>query len=292
MWSHLVAHASAGRQPLADPRVADRLWLQLRGAFPAALAAVLMPDHLHLLVPAAGARDSGRRLSRALGWLQRWLRLPQPMRLAGVPRAGLPAPPGAPGPRLWRRLPEPESLPDPKHLLRTVRYIHLNPCRDRLARDPLEWPWSTHRDVCGAAADPWVTPARLARALGRPEFGFAEWLHGYVSSDPAVHVAGTRLPEPWSPGPFPGRDAERLAAAVRAAWRPLPPGRPRLTRHCASLARLALRTGLADSAALARAMGVTQRCMQIRLAAEVGAEPERAVLLCLADARLRGGSAP
>jgi hypothetical protein len=44
-----------------------------------------------------------------------------------------------------------------RKLARQVRYIVLNPCRDRIVGDPLSWMWSTQRDVMGATVQPWVT---------------------------------------------------------------------------------------------------------------------------------------
>ncbi len=65
-------------------------------------------------------------------------------------------------------------IPDAKHLLRQVRYVHLNPCRGGLVQDPLCW--------------------RMARCLQYRGRNFAEWFHGYVSGDPHTSVAGTPFP--------------------------------------------------------------------------------------------------
>lgn len=169
---HLVARAKAGRHPFEDPAAAWWFWWRLRRRFPNIAAACLMPNHLHLLV-----RSNRPELDRrGLGVL-----------LAGFSRHL--------GQRsLWQKVPSPARIPDRKHLLRQVRYVHLNPCRDGLVDDPLRWPWSTHRGVMGAAMDPWVTPAMLAGALGRATRGFGGWLHHYVSSDPSVSVSGTPPP--------------------------------------------------------------------------------------------------
>lgn len=43
------------------------------------------------------------------------------------------------------------------YLLELVRYIHLNPVRCRLVRDPLEYPWSSHRSYLGQEILPWLT---------------------------------------------------------------------------------------------------------------------------------------
>lgn len=49
--------------------------------------------------------------------------------------------------RLVRPLPPAEAVPEGPKRRRSVRYVHLNPCRARLVADPLAWPLSTHRDV-------------------------------------------------------------------------------------------------------------------------------------------------
>jgi hypothetical protein len=55
---------------------------------------------------------------------------------------------------------------NPRLQHRQVRYVHLNPCRDRFANDPLVPVWSTHRGAIGGEVDPWVSAERLSRALG------------------------------------------------------------------------------------------------------------------------------
>jgi REP element-mobilizing transposase RayT len=52
------------------------------------------------------------------------------------------------------------------HLLRLVRYIHLNPLRAGLVTDPAEYPWSGHRAYLGLAAVPWLTTDFTLRLLG------------------------------------------------------------------------------------------------------------------------------
>jgi hypothetical protein len=43
------------------------------------------------------------------------------------------------------------------YLLELVRYIHLNPVRCGMVRDPLEYPWSGHRAYLGQETLPWLT---------------------------------------------------------------------------------------------------------------------------------------
>jgi REP element-mobilizing transposase RayT len=135
------------RIALTDHELASWLWQRLRTMFPDVLAAVLMPDHLHLLL-----RDLAEVAQQRLRDLVRALR--RRNHAAADIR--------------WLPVEMPTSVPNAKHAARQVRYLHLNPCRDGLAYDPLAWPWSTHRDAVGAVAEPWVPAPMLARELARP----------------------------------------------------------------------------------------------------------------------------
>jgi hypothetical protein len=177
MIYHVTAGALGGLAPLRAFEPAARAWRALSAALATALAAVLMPTHLHLLVAAADPDE----LRRGLGAL-----------LSGLTRSGA----FGPARRLWEPVPPPEPVPDRCHLRRLVRYLALNPCRDGLCADPLSWLWSTHRDVMGAAVEPWVTPERLAAALRESPRGFAAAHHAYVAADPTVDVNGTPPPRP------------------------------------------------------------------------------------------------
>lgn len=152
--------------------------------FPELVALCVMPDHVHLILPHP---DPDNRLYRALAGHAR----------RTSARCGLPGP-------LWEPHPAPVHLPDDKHARRTIRYVHLNPCRANLVTDPLAWPFSTHRDAVGFAARP-VVP----RVDGPGAF------HRYVSGDPAVDTAGTPLPA----APFEEVSAEQVASAVAGVFR-------------------------------------------------------------------------
>lgn len=207
-YAHFVAHARPGHAPLCDEESARWLWRRLRAAFPLALAVVLMLDHLHMVARAADAREARRRLAAILGAMAR--------------RVGVG--------ELWLPVAEPEPLCTRDKLWRAVRYVALNPCRPakvggasvRLASDPLVWPWSTHRDVVGAVVDPWVDAKRLASALAASPHDFVRRYHGYVSSDPHVHVHGTPLPEPAAPSALPVRHLADIQRAACAATRQPP----------------------------------------------------------------------
>gem|GEM_PF-796910 len=162
MYFHLTARLSPRSRPLVG-RAARWLWHALRRRFPLAVAVVLMPNHLHLIVALADAEEGRMALARILQEHTRLFRL------------------GA-----WATAPSEPPIRDRHHLRRQVRYVALNPCRARYVDDPLRWLWSTHRDVVGASADPWVTASRLARALEQEEAGFAREHHAYVAGDPSV----------------------------------------------------------------------------------------------------------
>jgi hypothetical protein len=84
---------------------------------------------------------------------------------------------------LFARLPPAEVLETAGKINRQIRYVHLNPCRDKLVGDPLTWPFSTHRDACGLA---------VPRVV--PKVNDPERFHRHVSSDPDCRVDGTELP--------------------------------------------------------------------------------------------------
>ena len=262
---HLTAHLDFGSPPLRGPSAAA-LWRSLRRAFPDALGATLMPDHLHLITPAACPVIARRTV----------------MGIAGRHRRAFGSPGRGRGPGSWRVAP-PVAIPDRRHLARQIRYVALNPCRSSLAPDPLAWMWSTHRDVLGATVDPWVDARRLAVALGRPLRDFPARHHAYVSGDPSTAVAGTPTPRI---APVYAGALRTVAAAACAAARYVDPADARARRRAVAtfhaLAR-AIRipwtralevTGLPYSTAQDAARRTSPRAL-------------RAALLCLSDVRLR-----
>jgi REP-associated tyrosine transposase len=52
------------------------------------------------------------------------------------------------------------------YLLELVRYVHLNPVRSRLVRDPAEYRWSAHRAYLGRVALSWLTTESVLGQLG------------------------------------------------------------------------------------------------------------------------------
>jgi REP element-mobilizing transposase RayT len=174
---HLVAHALPGLRSFRRRDEYVDAWRRLRAAFPRSWACALMPDHVHLLARAdAPAQEIKRHFAEALG------------KASQVQRR-----------RIWAPIPEPGAIPDHRHFARTLRYILLNPCRERLAADPLQWEWSTHRDMLGTVLDPWVTANEVAKVLRSGPKEAPREIHRYVSSDPTVSLIGT--PFPRAPGP-------------------------------------------------------------------------------------------
>lgn len=258
MFVHLVARTLFGVRPFRDSAAAWDLWRALSRGAQDTVAACLMPNHLHQIEETADPDAARRRLA---------LRLAAFSRKQGWSR-------------LWERLPAPGLIPDARHLLRQVRYVHLNPCRAGLVPDPLCWPWSTHRGAVGAELEPWVTSERMARCLDYNAGGFAAWFHRYVSSDPHVAVSGTPLP---APGPERAVAELPLARVVEAACA-LAPSPARL--RCQLAVVLAYDQGWRDAAVVASALGITSRAVR-RLARRDSAELLRVGRLYLADQRLR-----
>jgi hypothetical protein len=261
-WVHLTARTIGDLTPLRDAQLAWWLWTSLRAAFPKVGAACLMPDHAHTLTFTDDPNAARLRLASVLSGFTRHLGRR----------------------RLWEPVPLPSAIADRKHLLRTIRYVHLNPCREGLVRDPLQWPWSTHRGVIGAEVEPWLDARLLASIIvpKRSAHGLLAWFHEYVSGDPSCAPGGTPFPQP-----APRRDwtAVALADVVSAAIAATPwSGRKGARRHAAAL--LAAHQGFRDAGAVARAIGVTRQTARL-LATRPAPSLLSAAALCLGDSRLR-----
>ena len=244
---HVTARTIA-EYPLSHPENARRMWRALRRTFPEALACCLMGNHLHLMVeadPARAVRALRRLIASQPGW---WMPPTPPKVLAG------------------KR----------EKVRRELRYILLNPCRARMVADPLEWVWSTHRDLVGASIDPWVPAERLAW-LGSPRE-----LHAYISADPSVAVEGTPFPR-VEPGPefFGLRDVwQATRRATRATDDEIRArGVPRRV-----FLQLARAQGFDRPAALGELVGCHRTTV---FRAWQAAPVYQPALLCLHDARLR-----
>ena len=77
---------------------------------------------------------------------------------------------------LFRAHPLVRTIESDEDLLGTARYVARNPVEAGLARDPLEWPWSSARAHAG------LEPPRIPVAEGelRAAFGGSVWRRNYV----------------------------------------------------------------------------------------------------------------
>jgi hypothetical protein len=246
---------------LADVPADWWLWRRLRLGWPAVLAAVLMDNHLHLLVRVTHPQRGSVALGALLGGHARHI---------GEPAS-------------WLPVPMPTPLTTTKHVLRSVRYIALNPVRAGLVTDPAAWPFSTHRGTVGAEFAPWVNIAELARELRRPARSAAEWLHHYISADSETNPDGTPFPLPIMPvscSASPGAALDRVVAASVSAtpWSSL-----QERRHLIVL--LARHQGVRSTRSIAEAAGISERYVR-QLANEPNAALLAAGTRCLGDSRL------
>jgi hypothetical protein len=184
---HIAIRSVAGTLLFRSWPEALALWLQLTTRLRFA-ALALMPDHIHAVLAGLAELAPLAVALRAYA-LQR-------NRARGVA-----------GP-VFEHEARPRPITDRKHLLRTRRYIHLNPCRDGLVGDPLAWPFSTHRDAVGLCLDPVLAPA-----------SDPERFHAWVSADSAAHVAGTRFPAGSAAGDQRPATLDQVVAAVSALTR-------------------------------------------------------------------------
>ncbi len=258
---HLVAR-TRGRVPrMAEPSFASRVWRGLHRAFPDALLALLMLDHVHVISDGNSPDRMRRRMARALAGSARGL-----------------------GRGVWDPVPRPDLVREPK-LARALRYVALNPCRKGFAGDPLEWLWSSYRDVFGATEEPWTGPRRLASRMGWAEYGFAARFHEFVSSDHTVSVDGTPLPLPAVGQSLPNRGLEELVLAVGSALRLSPQAVTRRGVARRMFVALAKNQGWGDPEILARRCEVTPRAARYLLRGCVDV-PLATALQCLGDRRL------
>jgi len=183
MW-HIVSRTADHRLAFSTWGEGVRLWNTVWRVVPSASAVCVMPDHIHVLA----GRDVRARLGVALGGYARW-------RNARRRARG----------RLWAPVPEAVPVGSSTKQRRSVRYIHLNPCRGGLVDDPLAWPLSSHVDRVGLVVRP------RCRRASRPDR-----FHAFVSSDPSVDLAGTALPAVTTGGPLP---ASTVLDAVSVAMR-------------------------------------------------------------------------
>ncbi len=293
MLLHLVAHVarrSVETVPsFADPDVSDRLWLGLRAAFPSAVAACIVPSHVHLVLPVvdgpgrpgAGRSERGSSVSsrQVDGVSSRAAHLLVGALSSALGGAALRAViPGAPAAAraAWAPVTCRAVEDSVEGCLSVVSHVHFRPCRLGHVRDPLAWPWSTHRDLVGARIDPWLGEARFSHVLGLDERERRDALRALVGEGAkprsgvlSVAPQSTRRPE--LPELVRGADAACLYA-------------PRALRSSVAV-HLARAYGYADLRLVARAVGISLGSAE-RIARSEPPSGLDAAELCALDARL------
>lgn len=245
------------------------MWLSLSKAFPQMIAAVLMPNHGHLILPSANTQQEEAIHLRKLGGILGQISKEQKKK------------------GYWQPIPPPSPIPDKFHLKRQVRYVALNPCRKELCKDPLEWYWSTYRELFGASANSLGDPDKLAKTLSEKPSSFLVRFHAYVSADPTVAVLGTPPPQLDTPQVYAFKSIDEILAAASAALRIQPASVRKKGPLRAVFIHLAHQNGWRRrTSLLAEICGVTPRAVGLILNQPVP-EGVSAALLCLSDARLR-----
>ena len=196
MYVHLAARCRTFL--FNDPTLALYAWCALRAAFPTAIAVCIMGNHFHIVVWVPDPVEAAHKLSHTLAGITR---------VAKIERG------------YWDRVKPAHVIEGVEKLRALVRYVVLNPCRADLTRDPLVWPWTTHRDVMGGIVDPWVDAHRLAIALQQPRENFEVNHHAYVSNDAKAVIGGTPVPTPAVSTRFARWPLVRIATAACAATR-------------------------------------------------------------------------
>lgn len=263
-----VVHLTAKMRPpyalFGEHEYAAWFWERVREGFSDVLAHCVMPNHPHVLADVKDPEAARDRFARTCGHLQR---------MAGVRD-------------LWEPVPPAQVVVGRQKLLRSLRYVALNPPRAGLCGCPLEWLWSTHRELVGAVADRVVPPRRLEDVLGWTGPGFAEWFHRYGSSDPAVRVDGTAMPRPAPPRVIPTVPLDSIVRAAAVATR----SRPAEVLHRGPARKLfialARHQGWTDSALVGGACGLAPNGVR-KAWRQDPPTALQAAALCLGDERLR-----
>lgn len=271
-YAHYTAKTERQLCIFSDIALANLAWTGLRAAFPGALAATLMPDHLHLVAPDRG--EAGAiALRRVLKRLVRHL--------------------DGPWTKWWAPVPLPEAIASREKLRRSVRYVWLNPCRPwgsavgavQLIDDPLVWPWSTLRDAVGAIIDPWTPAARVVHAFGWADARFPEHrLHAYATRDEHVSRGARLFPEVASPRTS---SLKAVQLAALAATRARPEALRRRGRPRRVMVGLAYQQGWDRPQRLAEQLGVHPDSVS-RIARSTHSDETGVAALCL-DPRLQRG---
>jgi REP element-mobilizing transposase RayT len=133
-------HQQAIFRNAADRATLDAIVAEQLEKFEARLHAYCwMTNHLHLLVQVSDV-PLGRPMQRISARYARWFQ-------STLPTTG----------HLFERRYHALVVDADSYLLEAVRYIHLNPVRAELVRDPNEYRWSSHGVYLGDRQEPWVT---------------------------------------------------------------------------------------------------------------------------------------
>jgi hypothetical protein len=283
---HVVARTRGGQQPFLHFETSRRTWHALQLAFPRVFGAVLMPNHIHLLLPLINGPKSYAEQGAQIQ-----------MRLGAVLSKTSSA--------VWEQMPPVQIPADDIHARRLWRYVMLNPCRSNLAVDPLSWTWSTLRDIAGASFPIWVSAERLNQGLALDQE--ADWFLDYVYQDQTVpKICGIDAhrvrPAATSARTGPLQSLETLLLAFAAALRVDPGNALKRVSSRRAFIRFAVHqgwgiAGLRHAGLLARFCGVApltvRRALKLaheRLGEDPGARSVdglvRAGAVCLANPRL------
>lgn len=261
MWFHFVARVEHPHRPFLDRWACVRTWRILSRNFPGAMACVLMPNHVHLILQSSDAAQDHRRFRGALSIL------------------GLP----------WQPFPEPQPVPDKKHLWRLVRYTHLNPCRSFLCDDPLKWEWSTYRDYVGAAWPRWPDLDLVRKNLGWSRV--SDWpalIHARTSADQTVKAEGTPTPRLHSGEQAAHASVEAICTAGLRVFRIMPQRLQERFPFRAAIVQCAEKHQGVDVQAFCERFSVTRKALWNMRQRPVPRGAAQALALVLSDRRLLG----
>lgn len=95
---------------------------------------------------------------------------------------------------------------DDAYLVELMRYIHLNPVKEKLATRPQDYPWSSHRFYLGVQEIKWLTTEFLLSYFGRRRSKSKRKMHEFVLAGVPSRLnsllEGNRWPSVFSAGHF------------------------------------------------------------------------------------------
>lgn len=195
---HVILRGNNRHEIFFSP--ADRIYLdQLVGRATESLEAEVhaycwMPNHIHMAIRVGEA---------PLGRLMQWIASRYAFRINRQREAT-----GHLFERRYRAL----LVDVDAYALQLVRYIHLNPVKAGLVRDPADYPWSSHRYYLGEDPPAWLRTDWILAMFGRRRIPARAAYRRFVGVDPDVE-----LPEELLAG---DPDDERLTGADRLLSEP------------------------------------------------------------------------